>query len=209
MHSDYKPECCYWLVAEKIQQMVLVGIMHLFWPGSFIQIGLALLYVTMHSFLLLRIWPYKSHRRNNLAAMTGMALFGLFFCAGFLRVLSLTEEPAINKRMSSEQAIAFDVPANSLTYITFACVVGCFVLLAAVSMARISEEMQLKMQLSLAKSSRRLRYIADDRQVLAPSVGPDEFHLFLSHVWSTAQGVPVAFSPVLLCMVGSWFTIHI
>ena len=188
VYNDYKPECCYWLVLEKLQQMVLVGILQLCWPGSLTQVGLALMYAIIHYSLLLRLWPYKSHRRNNLAAGTSMSLISLFFCTVFLRVASLTEETTIQERMSTEQVAAFDVPANMLTIITFACVLGILLLSATVSLTQISEETQLMVNLSLAKSARRLRYISSDRQVLAPFVELHEFHLFLSHVWATAQG---------------------
>ena len=187
VYSGYKPERCYWLVVEKVQPVVLVGILQLFWPGSLTQIGLALLYSIMHCCLLLRVWPYKSHWRNNLAAATSMSLIGLFFSAAFLRVSSLTEESTIKERMSNEQVDAFDTPANMIVLLTFACVGGVLVISAAVSMAQMSEEQQLLTQITLAKSSRRLRHSASNRQVFAPLLEPGHFHLFLSHVWSTAQ----------------------
>ena len=189
VYSAYKPECCYWLVLEKVQQTMLVGVMQLFWPGSVTQIGLALLYCIIHCVLLVRIWPYKSHRCNNLAAATNLSLIGLFFAAVFLRFASLTEMPTIQERMSNEVETAFDVPANMLGVLTFACVLGVLVLSAAVSSAQISAQTQRTL---LAQSTRRLRYIASDRQVFAPLLRLDQFHLFLSHVWSTAQGAPLS-----------------
>ena len=204
VYSGYKPECCYWLVLEKAQQTILVGVMQLFWPGSVTQIGLALLYCIIHYSLLLRIWPYKSHRCNNVAAATNLSLIGLFFAAVFLRFASLTEMPTIQERMSNEVETAFDVPANMLGALTFACVVGVLGFSAAVSSAQISEQTQRTL---LAQSTRRLRYIASDRQVFAPLLRLDEFHLFLSHVWSTAQGTPLsslcAVSLLLLFQTGS------
>ena len=188
IYRDYKPACSYWLVVEKFQQMTLVGAMQLVWPGSLTQIALALLYSILHTFFLLRVWPFKSHRHNNIAAAANISLVGLLFCASFLRVVALTELPTIKVHMSNEQVTAFQVPANILSFITLGCVLGVVIILGGVSLLQIAEEAQVVTRLALARSSRRLRYINTDREVLAPAVPHTEFHAFLSHVWGSAQG---------------------
>ena len=81
----------------------------------------------------------------------------------------------------------FEVPSGSLSVIIFASVVLALTFAAFALSMQLEEERQRARQLSLHQKARRLRWSKDDAEVKPSPLGSGNWHLFLSHVWSTGQ----------------------
>jgi hypothetical protein len=120
---------------------------------------------------------------------------------------SLTEQPELQLRMSSEQVNDFDVPSTQLTFVLAAVVVGTLIFSSVILVISLGHEEQRRQAEQRAAKARRLRRVKDDKEILlealepldtlvhlayprglppsAPQAGP--FHVFLSHNWQHGQ----------------------
>ena len=66
-----------------------------------------------------------------------------------------------------------------LTAITILSVLGALIASAAIVVLQLFAEQERRRREALASRARRLRYKRNSKEVEAPAIGLDEFHLFL------------------------------
>ena len=111
-------------------ETILIGVLQLVNRGTFTQTLLALLISILYLTVVLRLWPYRNHRNNNMAVVANLALVALFICCIAFRIQALMESPQLKDNdacLSQEQRNAGQVPSNILATLTFAAVVVIFV----------------------------------------------------------------------------------
>ena len=136
------------------------------WSEPRIQIWLGVIGNLIASLWLLQSKPFRS-KLCNVAALTALLQLLVTYVSAFL---------FLDNSAATESRVDLDGFAGTIL-ITINC--ACFVVMAGGSSHDIWRERQLT-------KARRLRYCADNAVVDLPSIGSNEFHLFLSHTW--AQG---------------------
>ena len=120
-------------------------------------------------------------------------------CIIFYKYLQLTELPDIRARMSPEQRLDYFVPSVLLSVVFTSSVLGALVVSYLVLSVQLIKRRNALHQLERVSKARRLRYVADDQEVVlsrpivppnapldflarTPLAGDGEklYHLFLS-----------------------------
>jgi len=186
LHKQYKPEFFWWELIEMLRRFVLVGLMVLM-QDTMMQLLIGMLLAAAFLLFQVQAAPYMSMTDNLLAAASSFCLVVVFLSSIAFKYTVLVDVPDIQTIMSSEQRGLYVLNQELLTAITILSVLGALIASAAIFVLQLFAEQERHRREVLASKARRLRYKSNNKEVKAPTIGPDEFHLFLSHVWGTAQ----------------------
>ena len=103
-----------------VAETILVGALQLVSRGTITQSLLALLISIAYLFVVLRIWPYKDERKNNISAVSNLALVGLFICCIAFRIERLIESEPLQTDARTEDSL------QALTSAACPCARPCF-----------------------------------------------------------------------------------
>eukprot|EP00966_Prymnesium_polylepis_P336560 7391635-Prymnesium_polylepis.3 len=133
------------------------------------------------AFLLFQVQaaPYVSMTDNLLAAASSFCLVIVFLSSIAFKYTVLVDVPDIQSKMSTEQRGLYVLNQELLTMITILSVLGALIASAAIFVMQLFAEQERRRREALASKARRLRYTSNNKEVEAPAIGPDEFHLFL------------------------------
>ena len=142
------------------------------------------------SFLLFQVQasPYLYLADDYLANGCSFFLLLAFLCCILFKIDALTENELVHARMSGEQQTDFLLPVDHIATILMVCVVGAVVFSVTILSLQLAAERRRHLREARYKKARRLRYAGDESEVhIPPPEDGQDYHLFLSHVWSTAQ----------------------
>lgn len=120
-------------------------------------------------------------------------------CCLTFKMATLTEEAELQRWMSMEQLLDFQISADSLSLALLATILGTMFVSFAISTALAAREEHRRRIETRAARARRLRWIADGSVVIAPELSSTQhpewamskgilpWHLFPSHNWSQGQ----------------------
>ena len=131
--------------------------------------------------------PYVELRDNFLASALSFLMLVFFVACIMFKMATLTELEEVRKRMSEEQRADFHLPSLALSAILLVAVLGALGMSFVMMLAQTVREQARMRHEALVNKARRLRFKADDREVDLAKLAASDFHLFLSHVWSSGQ----------------------
>ena len=186
--DEFEADMFWWEVLEMLRRFLLVGMMSIVLEGTLVQICIAALFCILYLVLQLQANPYKDPSDDYVALASTASLAVLFFSCVVLKVGVLTDTPEVNSILTDRLRERFEVPAAMLSVVIFGSVVCALVISFFVTMHLMRRDRQQRLLEERAAKARRLLYVASKQQVIPPVLGGDLcYHIFLSHVWSTAQ----------------------
>ena len=156
-------------------------------PGSLLQVMLGLLFALIYLVIQHQLGPYNTLTDNFVALTSSFSLVVLFLSCVVIKVQTLIDLDDVRSRLPDSLVDVFDLPTDLILALSFGAVVACLAAAALAVSLQLSEDHRRAQLESLQQKARRLRLTANDREVDPPLIGPGRYHLFLSHVWSTAQ----------------------
>jgi hypothetical protein len=211
MDADSRPCGFRRQLMEMFRRVLLVGVLVIFpFPqGSVMQVATANVVCTIFLVLQLQAMPFRTLHSNYLACGCNLSLSVMFLCTIFYKYSSgLTELPNIDARMSTEQRDDFRLANFALELTFFVAVFGALLGSAFLLTVQLAKEEAARAREERAGKARRLRWLANGHEVVLgepvvfgtlvdesrsatsvarPSAVALQYHLFLSHVWSTGQ----------------------
>jgi hypothetical protein len=195
LHQEYEPQFFWWELAEMARRFTLVGIFVLgpYPRGSLMQIIIAALFCIIFLTIQVQSKPYKEIHDDYIALTCSFLLTVAFLCCIVFKIDTLTDLTEIKARMSIEQRQDFDLPIVALTAILFLSVVGSLIFSGTILVGQFAEERAKILREARSAHARRLRYKADNAEVMLSSgssgrvLESGSFHVFLSHCWASAQ----------------------
>ena len=207
LYAEYKVRFFWWELMEMGRRFLLVGlyVIRPYHQGSIMQVACANLTAVIFLVLQLQAMPHRITFDNYLAIACSLSLTVMLLCTIFYKYVSLTELPGIRDRMSLELKNDYKVQGVVLSAIFIVCVFGGLVFSALITAEQVREERVRQQREARAAKARRLRWKADDTEVIlgppvikackptgfAPTYNmgavSERFHIFLSHVWGTGQ----------------------
>ena len=185
LHSEYTTTFFFWELFEMLRRFLLVGVLVMCEQGSLEQIAygtlVALVYLTIQTIAS----PFAKSSDNFFASGCSLLLAILFVCSVFYKFSALTSLEDLQRVMSTGQKSDYRPPHMALTATILGTCVGAFVLLAMIIGCLATEEARRMRKEARAALARRLLTVKGGQEVQAPPIAENEFHLFLSHVWST------------------------
>ena len=172
-----------------LRRFLLVGLMVVVHNGEMIQLIIGTLVAAILLFFQVQAAPYNDMSDDYLAAASSFALLILLLCCIGFKYSALIELPGIWARMSGEQQDVYGINTGVLTIIVMLSIVGSLVCAGVLFVIQFLAEGARLRKEALASTARRLRYKLDDLEVSVPALGAGWVHIFLSHVWGSAQGV--------------------
>jgi len=155
--------------------------------GSMLQIAIALLVAVVHLVIQLIARPYRRLTDNILATAGSFSIVILLVCLILFKQAQLTDLHAVHDVLSTDLWRRFEVPSATITSVALGSVACTLVAAALLLVVQFGAEAAQRVQEQRAAVARRLRHDCDGKEVLVPSIPLGQFHLFLSHVWSTGQ----------------------
>jgi len=186
LHRQYEPHFFWWEICEMLRRFVLVGVMVLL-QDNIMQLIIGMLLATAFLLFQAQAAPYVSMADDLLASMASFCLVVVFVSSIAFKYTVLIDLPDIQIKMSSEQRSLYVLNHEAQTIITIMAAIGALVASATIFVLQLFAEQERRRREALASKARRLRYMSNNKEVEAPAIGTDEFHLFLSHVWGSAQ----------------------
>ena len=163
---------------EMGRRFLLVGYFVIVEPGSINQLSYGTTVSLIYLVLQQAASPFKSTADDYFAAGCSLVLSLQFLVCNYYKFGALTQLPEVQAVMSLEQKGTYLVSYVTLSSILVATSLGGFILLAIVLSVQLGNEAAQRAK------ARRLRYEADNSEVVPPAVAKGErFHLFLSHTW--------------------------
>jgi len=192
LHRDYDKDFFWWELVEMLRRFVLVGLLVLA-QGSIMQIIMGTLLAAAFLLFQVQASPYVVLADDFLASACSFALVAVFVLSYAFKSYELVGLPEIESKMSIEQSDYYIINQSRLAFVMVACILGTLLLsLALFAVQVVAEGRRLRREVR-ARMARRLRYLADDREVMVRRLPADyEFHLFLSHVWGTGEDSEIA-----------------
>jgi hypothetical protein len=178
LHKQYKPEFFWWELCEMLRRFVLVGLMVLM-QDTMMQLLIGMLLAAAFLLFQVQAAPYVSMTDNLLAAASSFCLVVVFLSSIAFKYTVLIDIPDIQSKMSSEQRDLYVLNQELVTVITILSVLGALIASAVIFVLQFFAEQERRRREALASKARRLRYKSNNKEVEAPTIGPDEFHLFL------------------------------
>ena len=200
-----EPWAFWWELCEMARRLLLVGIFVTIEQGSVTQIAVGTAFSVAYMLLQMQTNPYAEMSDDYLANGCSFALSIYFLCCIIYKIRTLTELRDVQGVMSKELKSDFSFNSLGLSFVLIACVVGALVASFAMLLVQLARERKRMAREARASKMRRLRLIADDSEVqlgppiIPPAASPSfkptyemgaitgTFHIFLSHVWGTAQ----------------------
>lgn len=179
LHREYKIERLWWEPFLLVQRLVVVGFVQLISPALFyLRLILGLTCTIGYIILLLLLQPYKQRSHFFLALLAQVALLGCFFSAQMLKLYMVLEERYPGKGIAHT---LFGIGSDAEDHLVILIITITLVILASFA-ALISYQMIF----SSEHNYRLLRKI-DGRPPELILHKRMRWHLFLSHVWKSAQ----------------------
>lgn len=122
-----------------------------------------------------------------LASAASFGLVSMMLCSYAFKEAALIDLDDIQQKMSQEQRELYVVNQGTLTIITVASTIGAIIFSLILFSVQFSIEGARIRREARASRARRLRFVANDKEVRASKMQVGCFHLFLSHVWGTGQ----------------------
>ena len=172
LHKEYEPPFFWWEPVVLTQRIALSGWIQLV-PGNMalVRIVLGLLISLVYTLLLMICKPYESIQVDILAIISQSSLVLLFIAAVLLKTYDLTEPAGIAYEVTgfrNKDAMTL------LIIIVMSSILASFVIF-------LLHEMQ-------KQATTKILRLVQNSQVPRLELEQDKtYHLFLSHVWSTAQ----------------------
>ena len=161
--GDYKPGATAWGLVTVGEKLILVGFLSLLEPGAWTQLFVAVL-CSLGSFLLqAHVAPYMRASDNFFAFLTAAML--VLVLLGSLELQSGALAPRL------------DISETVVVVVLFVATLGV-VLVAFIFFV---------MEVHEVRKQRVLCYKDTGRRVRLPTLQNGNYHIFLSHVWSTGQ----------------------
>ena len=178
LHEEYSVEYWFWELVEMARRLVLVGFLVPVSPGSLQQLACGVMVAVLYLLFQLQARPYRRLADNYIAMMASFSLVVLLFGALLLRMGDVIDEV----RLPPHVRDLFALQPITMTAALLASVVGSVVVAALILLLE-----------ARAVKTRRLRHKGDWKskvkgdEVEMPPITDGDFHLFLSHAWSTGQ----------------------
>lgn len=189
IHQEYKAQLYGWELAEMARRFLLVGFFTVepYAPGTMMQLILATILSIAYLIVQLVGAPWRAFSDNFLAMACSTCLAFFFLGALIFKYVALTSTSNASLWIGKEQVADFLLDQGLLVALLCVCVVGALVACALILIAQFFAEMKRRRREALSALQRRLRYRKNEGEVPAPSLQHCDFHVFLSHVWGTAQ----------------------
>ena len=187
IYTAYKPISFYWEVVEMGRLFCLVGIAVVIKPGSIFQISLAQSISLIFLVVQHQVGPYKNASDNMVALASSFAIVVFLSSCVIIKVGLLVNLETIRLRLPRSLLSVFVVPDTPLVATTSFSVVLCLVCASGSISVQLRDQRNLRLKESLDQVARRLRFSSTDLEVEPPPLFSNDHHIFLSHVWSTAQ----------------------
>jgi hypothetical protein len=162
----------------------------------------------VYLFVQLQIQPHRDRADQLLAAFASLCIALLFACCLVSRYASLLDLQTQDGLLNDHQQQTFMLDQIMLGFVLFGSVVASVPLAVAILAYELETERQSRARDARNARARRLRYVADDAEVVLDSpvvhakaaydfpptveipAFPDtvRFHIFLSHVWGCVTG---------------------
>ena len=144
--------------------------------------------------------PYKALSDDYLATACSFCLAVLFVALVMFKVGTLVQFDELQKIMSLEQRSDFLLPLTTLTWIVIGSCAGALAVGTVVVVVQISRAGARMLAEQRSSNARKLRCVEDGDMVEVPKLPPDNFHIFLSHVWGAASQLSIH-RPTVPCHV--------
>ena len=204
VYADYELWCYWWEVLEMARRFLLVGLMSIVLKGTIVQLVIAALFCIFYLVLQLQAKPFVRAADDYVALASTTSLAVLFFLCVVLKVGVLTDTPEVDAILPPRLRANFAVPSALLTVGMLGSVIACLVLSFVISLQQAKDERQRQLLEAREAKAKRLIHETTGRPVVPPllasqasrtsrgTVGESKskraaYHIFLSHVWSTAQ----------------------
>ena len=165
----------WWELAEVGKKLFLIGFMALILPGSFLQVGIGLAFTLIFMLLTSVAMPYRARENDYFAMACNFALASVFFFCCCLRVAVLKD--SVEVHLSADLVADFDFDVGLVGVALLSSIVAAMVLTFTLGAQSIFA----------AASVPTLRLLATGNRPEMPLAHHHRWHLFLSHIWSTAQ----------------------
>lgn len=167
--ESYHPDFFWWELVEKSKQLVLVGLMVLL-QGSTMQLVLGTLFALIFMLFQVQLQPYASIHDDYLASACSFSLSIMFLCSMSYKHAMLLDLPDIQDKLSREQRSIYLINGGTLTIILMISVLGALIALALILSTQLREEAQRLRRDERMARARRLRYLKDGREAIAPEL---------------------------------------
>ena len=189
LHREYRPNFWWWELVDMLRRLLLVGFAVVVLPGSINQLALALLLALLCLVLQLQAAPFRILSDGYLA--TGASFFLVLLLASciVLKTAALTELPGVRERLSPSLASDYSVRGIVLSAALLLSIIGSLLLGTLLLSQQVAAARARRLFDERIADARRLRDRTSHKEVLAPLLHSveEDYHLFLSHVWSTGQ----------------------
>ena len=183
LHKPYKSHLYLWELMEMLRCFLLVGAFQLIQAGSLVQISLA----TTCSFTFLVIQqhakPYVDVTNDLLALICSFSLSCFLFMVTLFKVDILVEIPSVWMRLSLDLQKKYDLPSTPLAFTMLAIVLASSIFATALVVVQALVDLEANRR----KQLQRLRLKEDKSEAIPPKLPSNEYHIFLSHCWSSGQ----------------------
>ena len=167
----YKPDFFWWEIADLLRKLALTGLLVLIEDSELLRVLCAVLLSLLFVVLQMAYKPFKRSADNMTSTVFYVSLALVFLCVLLLKFCNLSPEAC--------ESFGFDGKGDGLFlfYVIFSLLVMLFMLLDGIYHL-----------VSKTKQATGVLYLHSTRAVpeLSLSEG-NTYHLFLSHVWSSAQ----------------------
>ena len=189
IYAEYTPHFFWWELVEMLRRLILVGLMVVIESGRTFQLALASMLAIIFLFLQLMASPYREAHNGFLASVTSFSIVLCFLCSIFFKYSALLDLDGIQDKLSSEQRDVFVLRGSyvTLTWVLGLSVLATLLISIGVFFVQLGEELHRRQRKARSARARRLRVRSIGKEVAAPPIDEDGFHLFLSHVWGTGQ----------------------
>lgn len=170
-----------------LRRLILIGLFVLIRRGSLSQLIAGSVYCLFHLLAQCLAAPYRELHDDFLAHCSNFALCILFLALIVFRVSTSTGASELQAVLSLEQQRSLHLDPLLLTAILIASLAASAFVSAALLAVEMRGERRRLQSEARETAARRLRYVDTNREVMPPRIEVDEYHLFLSHVWSTGQ----------------------
>ena len=176
--AEYRKRFFFWEVLYSVKKLFFISFIRLVNPGTLLQPLLAL--VVAQSWLVCQLTaaPFKHVTDNALAVVSGTAYCFLLLGALVLQLHDIYGSLFDNDKLSLQLIHKFGMPALPVLAVTL---ISSTLAAVAFSLAVLLPEALRDMR------QPKLRYVGSHTLVTLPLPTGKTHHLFISHIWSTAQ----------------------
>ena len=103
------------------------------------------------------------------------------------KVCTLTDLTNVNEVLSPAQKSDFSMNSVTLTVVLISTLITVFAVCVCFMIHELQTEAAKVAEQNRIAKARQLRYVKSKQEVKAGPIEEGEFHIFLSHVWSTGQ----------------------